>query len=124
VKVVVDSFYVHGGLELDQQPAVADDFYCDLGFYVCQGDSASYVLGHFDVRICTPKFMDRMASDDMWLGRGLFIVKRWNPERVLGHIRQFVEKIEADTWEELAELISRIARWEDELDAYMDWEQY
>jgi hypothetical protein len=43
---------------------------------------------------------------------------------VVGFINDFVERIEAETWEELAELISRIAAWEDELPAYMDWERY
>jgi hypothetical protein len=103
----------------------AEDFGVGFEFDVCSADDEPGTLGLFTATICTPKWLDRSVTvDELRLGRHLFIVKRWEPQRVMDYITDFVARIEAETWPELAEIIGRIAWWEEELPAYMDWESY
>jgi hypothetical protein len=111
---------------LSYVPEVPDDFGVRLDFDVRSAEEGvPGTFGYFSVYVCSPKHLDRwLDAEEMKLGRHLVLMKRWEPQRVVGFINDFVERIEAETWEELAELISRIAAWEDELPAYMDWERY
>jgi hypothetical protein len=84
--------------------------------------------------ICTPAWLETLVralvrdkksviDKTFVIGRGLFIVTEDRREEVLAYLRQYVESIEAGTWEELMDLMGRITHCGDELPAFVEsWE--
>lgn len=67
----------------------------------------------FDIEICTPKWlMERYRKEDVIPGRHRLIIFEYNYQRLVQFIRDYCERWEGKSWEELAEKISRLGHWE------------
>jgi hypothetical protein len=67
----------------------------------------------FDVMICTPKWIIANSKiSDIIFGRHYLIVFEYNYHRIYSKLKKIVERIEADTWNEIGVLIGRIGKWE------------
>jgi len=65
----------------------------------------------FEVDVASPGFLERGLSQPVFLRHTLLATDYNIPEAVV-LVRKYVEAQEADSWEELARKISRVARWE------------
>lgn len=67
----------------------------------------------FDVLLCTPQWLMQCAQkSDVIFGRHYLIVFEYNYQRIYNQLKDYVESIEGDTWEEIALRIGRIGKWE------------
>ncbi len=67
----------------------------------------------FDIEVCTPKWLsDNYQLDDILIGRHLLIVFNYNYDRIINKIKSYVESCSGDRWDQLAEKIGRLGRWE------------
>lgn len=67
----------------------------------------------FDFVICTPSWlMSRYQKSDIVVGRHLLIVFEYDYSRILSLLRSTVERATGESWEEIAEKLSRLGYWE------------
>ena len=67
----------------------------------------------FDVVVCTPKWLEQnMSKNEIVLGRHHLVVKEYNIERLRFFLSEFGRRCEADSWDEAAQRLSRIGKWE------------
>lgn len=68
----------------------------------------------FDVSVCTPKWIEaRIAQTGSPLvGRHLLVVNSINIFEIVAFLKQQIGSLDAPTWQELAQTIGRIGRWE------------
>jgi hypothetical protein len=67
----------------------------------------------FDIVVCSPKwFADQLHEGDVRSGRHHLFMRRFDWDATEAFIREQIDSYEADTWEELADLISRLGSWE------------
>ena len=67
----------------------------------------------FDMTVCTPQWLLSNCSDEKIIfGRDYLIVFDYNYQDVFNKLTEFVETIEGNTWDELAQHLSKIGRWE------------
>lgn len=74
----------------------------------------------FGITICTPKWLiDNKHESDIIFGRHYLIVFEYNYSRMYNFIKIYIENLEEDNWDKLAEKIGRIAYWE-----FEDYQEY
>lgn len=67
----------------------------------------------FDVMLCTPKWLlNNYEKDDIIFGKNYLIVFEYNYERIYEKIISFINNVEGNTWDEVANKISAIGKWE------------
>ncbi|MCW6005384.1 immunity 8 family protein [Micromonospora sp. CPCC 205371] len=67
----------------------------------------------FDVVVCTPAWIAHAVKEHgPLIGRHYLITDRYDIVRIANYLRQYIESLEADTWQGLAEKIGRIGKWE------------
>ena len=67
----------------------------------------------FDVFVCTPKWLlENHKDDDVLFGLHNIIVFRYDYAFIVEKLKSYIEKIEAENWEELASKINLIGKWE------------
>jgi len=94
-------------------PPSPDDFSYTLTLEIGIRNGRHKGADNFYVEVCTPKWIDRQLKDSFAeLGVNLLIVPSHDFARVREFLSSAIEALEADSWEELALKISRIARWE------------
>ena len=65
----------------------------------------------FEVDIASPAFLERLASQPLFL-RHTILATDYNIPAAVALVHKYVEALEEDSWEKLASKISRVARWE------------
>lgn len=74
----------------------------------------------FDIRVCTPKWiLENYRTEDVIIGRGHLILMEYNYDRILQRISSFISGCDGETWEELAEKLTRLGKWE-----FEDYQEY
>jgi hypothetical protein len=74
----------------------------------------------FDIQVCTPKWLlENHRREDVIIGRHLLILIEYNYDRMLQTISSFISKCDGATWEEVAEKLSRLGKWE-----FEDYQEY
>lgn len=67
----------------------------------------------FDIMICTPLWLTKnFAKEDVIFGKNYLIVFEYNYNRIFNKIKNYVENISGDSWEEIGNKINRIGKWE------------
>src|ERR1700694_1394372 len=67
----------------------------------------------FDLVLCTPRWLaETHAPEDIVVGRPHLIVKQYRYEAIVNFIREYVASCSGDTWEEVAEKLGRLGKWE------------
>jgi hypothetical protein len=74
----------------------------------------------FDIFVCTPQWLIKnYKKEDILFGRHRLIMFQYNYESLLNKINQYIEMLEEDSWDKLAEKINLIGRWE-----FFDYTEY
>jgi hypothetical protein len=95
-------------------PAGADNFGFLLQLYI--GPLAMEGSESFEVEVLSPKRIESLCEKDGFcLGKGRFVVGRFDPDLVLRHLGKLEESAEGKDWNEIANKLSRISRWEFEV---------
>lgn len=67
----------------------------------------------FDILVCTPQWLlDNHNRSDIIVGRHYLIVFEYDYLRIYKRLKELVENIEGENWEEIGMKISRIGKWE------------
>lgn len=67
----------------------------------------------FDIQVCTPNWLlQHCGREEIIIGRHFLIVFEYNYERIKRTIVEFCERCTGDTWQEVAEKVSRLGYWE------------
>jgi hypothetical protein len=67
----------------------------------------------FDVMVCTPRWLSRIAHDQgPLIRRHYLIVDRMELPRILSFLEGEVERLEEPTWPELPAKLARLGKWE------------
>jgi hypothetical protein len=67
----------------------------------------------FDVFICTPLWLiSNHKQSDIITGRHYLIVFEYNHQNIYNKLKNMIENIEADTWNEIGLKIGYIGKWE------------
>ena len=67
----------------------------------------------FDIMLCTPQWLaDQNGQHEVIIGRHYLIVFEYNYERIINRINKFLLQCTGDTWQEVAEKVARLGRWE------------
>jgi hypothetical protein len=67
----------------------------------------------FDLLVCTPAWLARILPEQgPQIGRHRLIVESLDMAKAQAFLRDRIQRLEAPTWPELAEKISRLGHWE------------
>lgn len=67
----------------------------------------------FDIEVCTPEWLRSQYSDSEVLsGHHFLIVFDYNLDQIKNYISHYCERCEADNWEQLANKLNRLGKWE------------
>lgn len=92
-------------------PDIEDNFSFLLQIFV--GTSGKEGEESFDVLICTPKWIQgNYKEDDIILGIHKIIVFKYDFNSLKRRLEKSINTITGDNWEEIANKIGRIGKWE------------
>lgn len=67
----------------------------------------------FGITLCTPKWLlDNKNENDIIFGRHYLIVFDYSYKRIYNFFKEYIENLEENDWDSLAQKIGRIAYWE------------
>jgi hypothetical protein len=67
----------------------------------------------FDMNVCTPQWLEEQVEREGFVfGTHRLFVKAYDTAQIKKLITKFIERYSGDSWREVAEKISRVARWE------------
>ncbi|GAB2706665.1 Imm8 family immunity protein [Nocardia thraciensis] len=67
----------------------------------------------FDVMVCTPESRDTVVDPaDPESGEYLLVVDRIDADLIERQVREYLQGLEASTWQELAQKIGKLGKWE------------
>lgn len=67
----------------------------------------------FDIEICTPKWLlENHGKHDVVFGRHRLIVFEYSYNLIINTIEKFIDSCSGNSWEEVAEKIGRLGKWE------------
>ena len=96
---------------LSYQPEDASVFGFSLTFSI--GIVGKEGADNFEILVATPEYLrDYYAERTPIFIRHCMIVEDYHFPRILGLMTNYVNSLEEDSWEKLAEKLSRVARWE------------
>jgi Immunity protein 8 len=76
----------------------------------CRGEDGEE---SFDMQVCTPQWLiSSYSEDEILILRHVIIVFRYDFDRILNRIRDAIESCVGKDWNEIAEKVGRIGRWE------------
>lgn len=67
----------------------------------------------FDIHVCTPQWLDEQVEREGFvLGTHRLFVKTYDTAQIKKLVTKFIERYSGDSWQDVAEKISRIGQWE------------
>ena len=67
----------------------------------------------FDVFVCTPQWLKQNRSQtDLTVGRHYLIVFEYDYERLRSFLDGYCSQCSGETWQEVAQLLGRLGKWE------------
>jgi Immunity protein 8 len=65
----------------------------------------------FDIIVSTPQYL-LQNQEEIMFGSNHLIILEYNYQKILEKLQDYIENLEGENWDELADKISRIAKWE------------
>ena len=101
--------------DLDYQgldaPPDLDNFYLNFGAGI--GPAGKIGKEFFQIQVCTPRWLvDELEHEPYLFGRLLLIVSHWDMQVIRGALEALCERTEGDTWDQIAEKLTRFTLWE------------
>ncbi|WP_100550811.1 immunity 8 family protein [Caedibacter taeniospiralis] len=87
----------------------------NFGFWVRAmiGPEGEEGVESFDIRICTPKWLiSKYSAEEVLFGRHMLIVFEYDLDRIKNKISRYCDSCFGETWQEIANKLSRIGYWE------------
>ena len=92
-------------------PDIFDNF-CIL-FRAMVGPKDGLGEESFDIQVCTPAWLlSTLKKSDVIPGRHFLIVLEYDFECIMNKIKEMIESLSGNNWEELAQKFGRIGYWE------------
>jgi hypothetical protein len=67
----------------------------------------------FDMIVCTPKWLEqKLAERVIFSGRHHLIVKEYSFITIRSFLEKYARRCSGETWQEVAQKLSRVGRWE------------
>lgn len=67
----------------------------------------------FSIEVCTPNWLlENLSKSEALFGTNRLIVLSYDVDLIINQITQYCSSCTGENWEEIADKISRIARWE------------
>jgi hypothetical protein len=67
----------------------------------------------FDIFVCTPRWLIKHHKEnEILFGRHYMIVFKYDYDLIIKKLKSYIEKLEGDNWDELAQKINLIGKWE------------
>jgi hypothetical protein len=77
------------------------------------GEVGSARADNFEITVVTPEFLRaQYPRDKCYLLRHYLLVNEYDFASILALLTKYVDSLEAETWEQLAQKVGQIARWE------------
>jgi hypothetical protein len=93
------------------QPTYPDRFGFLLQMFIGPDDGPGQES--FDVIVCTPRWLSETYADDqIVLGRHMIIVFHYDFARLKSFLERQVSEPVGETWNDLAQYLTRLGRWE------------
>jgi hypothetical protein len=74
----------------------------------------------FDIVVCTPEWLKRKhTATEIILGRHQLIVFTYDYQRLASYIAAFAERCTGESWQDVAQQLSRLGKWE-----FEDYREY
>ncbi len=92
-------------------PEIEDNFcfYIEISVGVKNEKGAE----QFGLTVCTPKWLlENKKEDEIIFGKNYLIVFEYNYQKMYSKIKFYIDKLDGNSWEELALKVSRIGYWE------------
>ena len=92
-------------------PEIEDNFcfYLEISVGIKNAEGAE----QFGITVCTPKWLlENKKDNEIIFGRHYLIVFEYNYQKIYGKIKSYIDKLDENSWEELALKVSRIGYWE------------
>lgn len=95
----------------DYQPEKADSFGFNLRMIISpKGEEGEE---SFDLMVCTPDWLkENYSNNEVIFGRHFLIVFQYDYQAIYNKLAEYINNIEANTWDKIGSLIGRIAHWE------------
>ncbi|QEY26009.1 Imm8 family immunity protein [Neisseria zalophi] len=104
----------------DYTPLIADNFGFNIRLIVGEKDLGGEES--IDIFLCTPLWLqDNYSKSDIIIGRSYIIVFEFNYKRILSRLKNIIENITGDDWEEIGIKLSQLGLWE--FEDYQDCSQ-
>ena len=100
--------------DIDDLEAYRPDQPADFGFLLQAMIGPACLEGEesFDMVVCTPEWLKRHHTTEIVSGRHHLIVFEYNFERLAAYIATYIQDCTGETWQEIAQQLSRLGRWE------------
>jgi len=92
-------------------PEIEDNFcfYLEISVGVKNENGAE----QFGLTVCTPRWLlENKRDEEIIFGKNYLIVFEYNYYKIFNKINYYIEKLNGNSWEELALKIGRISCWE------------
>jgi hypothetical protein len=67
----------------------------------------------FDINVCTSKWIEgKVKNQGFVVGRHYLVVESYDAVQIKSIITKLIQRYQANTWQEVAEKVSRIGHWE------------
>lgn len=67
----------------------------------------------FGITVCTPKWLlENKKKDEIIFGKDYLLVFEYSYSKIYGKIKSYIDKLEGNSWEELALELNKVAYWE------------
>lgn len=98
--------------DLERHPPSDTECFC-LFVRAMVGPSDSEGEESFDIRVCTPKWVEReLRTNGLVFHRALLLVNHYNPAELRRFLTKMIENVSGSSWEEVAGKLSRVGLWE------------
>ncbi len=112
MKAEIKYFHSPDVYELEKYVPIENDnfgFLLELEIGIVGKDGADL----FNIMLCTPKWLiNNNKNDEIIFGRHHLIVFEYNYQKIYKTLNDYISNIDCENWEEIANIISRIAHWE------------
>lgn len=83
-----------------------------FGLHFLAGADGEEGYDAFEVFVVSPKWLLLNSKEDIFMGRHMLIMHKYHYQTLRKFIVSYVESCTGETWQEVAEKIGRLGKWE------------